>query len=203
MKDRLEARGLHGTRRIAFEDNPLPGVMHVGRVHPLVATLAETLTEGALDPQGSAIANPLGRGGVWRTRTVSQMTTLLLLRLRFKLVTSGRSASLMLAEEATGLAFGGTKTEAIRAGLDALTLLETEAAGNIADRVRQTRLEQAIARVPGYEDAIRTFAEARGRALSTDHLRLTDAARGGATIVVTPVLPADVIGLYVLLPEGE
>jgi superfamily II DNA or RNA helicase len=203
MKDRLEARGLHGTRRIAFEDNPLPGVMHVGRVHPLVATLAETLTEGALDPQGSAIASPLGRAGVWRTRSVSQMTTLLLLRLRFKLVTSGRSASLMLAEEATGLAFGGTKTEAIREDLDALTLLETEAAGNIADRVRQTRLEQAIARLPGYEDAIRAFAEARGLALSTDHLRLTDAARGGATVVVTPVLPADVIGLYVLLPEGD
>jgi hypothetical protein len=177
--------------------------MHVGRVHPLVATLAETLTEGALDPQGSAIANPLGRAGVWRTRTVSQMTALLLLRLRFKLVTSGRSASLMLAEEATGLAFGGTRTEAIREGLDALTLLETEAAGNIADRVRQTRLEQAIARLPGYEDAIRIFADARGKALSTDHLRLTDAARGGATVVVTPVLPADVIGLYVLLPEGE
>jgi len=110
----------------------------------------------------------------------------------------------MLAEEATGLAFGGTNTEAIWEGLDALTLLETEAAGNIADRRwRQTRLEQAIARLPGYEDAIRTFADARGQALSTDHLRLTDAARGGATVVVTPVLPADVIGLYVLLPEGE
>jgi hypothetical protein len=51
----------------------------------------------------------------------------------------------MLAEEATGLAFGGTNTEAIQDGLDALTLLETEAAGNITDRVRQTRLEQAIA----------------------------------------------------------
>jgi hypothetical protein len=41
------------------------------------------------------------------------------------------------------------------------------------------------------------------RSRVTDHLRLTDAARGGATVVVTPVLPADVIGLYVLLPEGE
>jgi len=203
MKDRLEARGLHGTRRIAFADNPLPGVMHVGRVHPLVATLAETLTEGALDPKGSAIANPLGRAGVWRTHAVSQMTTLLLLRLRFKLVTSGRTSNLMLAEEATGLAFAGTKTDAVRDGFDALSVLESEASGNVADRVRQTRLEQAIARLPGYDAAVRTFAEARGNALSIDHLRLTEAARGGATVVVTPVLPADVIGLYVLLPEGE
>ena len=35
------------------------------------------------------------------------MTTLLLLRLRFKLITSGRTNRLLLAEEATGLAFGG------------------------------------------------------------------------------------------------
>ena len=203
MRERLEARGLHGTRRISFEDDPSPGVMHVGRVHPLVATLAETLAEGALDPEGSAIANPLGRAGVWRTRAVSQMTTLLLLRLRFKLVTSGRSSRLLLAEEATGLAFGGLKAEVILDGLGALSLLEAEASGNIVDSVRQNRLEQAISRLPGYELAIRTFAEARGQALSADHLRLTDAARGGATVEVTPVLPADVIGLYVLLPEGE
>ena len=66
-----------------------------------------------------------------------------------------------------------------------------------------TAVESAISRLPNYELAIRTFAEARGRALSADHLRLTDAARGGAAVEVTPVLPADVIGLYVLLPEGE
>ncbi len=54
-----------------------------------------------------------------------------------------------------------------------------------------------------YEPAIATLAAERGRVLSEDHLRLTEAARGGATVEVAPVLPADVIGLYVLLPEGE
>ena len=41
----------------------------------------------------------------------------------------------------------------------------------------------------------------RAEALSYDHRRLTDAAGGGATVRVSPVLPADIIGLYVLLPE--
>ena len=52
IKERLEARGLHGTRRVGFDDDPVPGVTHLGRVHPLVAGLAEGLAEGALDPAG-------------------------------------------------------------------------------------------------------------------------------------------------------
>src|SRR3546814_7191804 len=115
IKERLEARGLHGTKKVGFEDDPAPGVTHLGRVHPVVASLAESLAEGALDPEGAAF-NPLGRCGAWRTRAVTQMTTLLLLRLRFKLVTSGRTNRLLLAEEATGLAFRGTSADAVAVG---------------------------------------------------------------------------------------
>src|SRR3546814_5016276 len=66
MRERLQQRGLKGTRRISFEDDPLPGVTYVGRVHPIVAVLAETLAEGALDPAG-ADGKALGRAGVWRS----------------------------------------------------------------------------------------------------------------------------------------
>ena len=45
--------------RISFEDRPEVDAMHIGRVHPLVATLAESLTEGALDAQsGERIPRP-------------------------------------------------------------------------------------------------------------------------------------------------
>jgi superfamily II DNA or RNA helicase len=202
MRERLTARGLAGSRRITFEDAPVPDVTYLGRVHPLVAILAEGLSEGALDPQGAAF-NPLGRSGVWRARIVGQMTTLLLLRLRFKLVTSGRNNRLLLAEEATALAFRGTAPELALAGPEALELLEAEAAGNLEGGAIARRLQAAHERLASYEPAIAAFADLRASALSEDHLRLTEAARGGATVEVVPVLPADVIGLYVLLPEGE
>jgi len=202
LRERLELRGLVGTRRIAFVDDPSPGVTHVGRVHPLVATLAETLAEGALDPQG-AEANPLGRAGVWRTRAVTQMTTLLLMRLRFQLVTSGRTNRLLLAEEATGLAFGGVGQIATLSGPEALALLEAEASANLETDTRIRHLDGARGRLPDYDGAITAFAQSRGAALSDDHQRLTDAAGGGSTVKVTPVLPADIIGLYVLLPEAN
>ncbi|MFS3135392.1 DEAD/DEAH box helicase [Gluconacetobacter sacchari] len=202
IKERLEARGLRGTRRVGFEDDPAPGVTHLGRVHPLVASLAESLAEGALDPEGAAF-RPLGRCGAWRTRAVSQMTTLMLLRLRFKLITSGRTNRLLLAEEATGIAFGGLAPAPILEGPFAIELLEAEAAGNLDELAATRQLQRAHERLVSYQSAIEAFAAERGAALSADHLRLTEAARGGATVEVVPVLPADVIGLYVLLPEGE
>lgn len=202
IKERLEARGLRGTRRVGFEDDPAPGVTHLGRVHPLVASLAESLAEGALDPEGAAF-RPLGRCGAWRTRAVAQMTTLMLLRLRFKLITSGRTNRLLLAEEATGIAFGGLVPAPILEGHSAIELLEAEAAGNLDELAAARQLQRAHERLVSYQSAIEAFAAERGAALSADHLRLTEAARGGATVEVVPVLPADVIGLYVLLPEGE
>lgn len=202
IRERVEARGLRGTRRVGFEDNPTPGVTHLGRVHPLVASLAESLAEGALDPEGAAF-RPLGRCGVWRTRAVAQMTTLMLLRLRFKLITSGRTNRLLLAEEATGIAFGGLAPALILEGHSALELLEAEAAGNLDQLAAARQLQRAHERMVSYQPAIEDFAAERGAALSADHLRLTEAARGGATVEVVPVLPADVIGLYVLLPEGD
>jgi superfamily II DNA/RNA helicase len=56
------AARLQGTRRISFLDDPNPGVTHVGGVHPVVAIMAETLAEGALDPQ-AAEGKALGRAG--------------------------------------------------------------------------------------------------------------------------------------------
>jgi superfamily II DNA or RNA helicase len=200
MRERLQQRGLKGTRRISFEDNPLPGVTYVGRVHPIVAVLAETLAEGALDPTAAA-GKALGRAGVWRSRAVTQMTTLLVLRLRYKLVTSGRSNRLLLAEEATALAFSGLSQQATAQAEDALALLETEASSNMDEQARIRQIEAAHQRLAAYTAAIEAFAHQRGEALSVDHLRLTEAAGGGATVKVSPVLPADIIGLYVLLPE--
>lgn len=201
LRERLAARGLTGTRTVTFKDDLQPDIAHVGRVHPLVATLAENMAEGALDPGGRQGGSPLGRAGAWRTRAVSRMTTVLLMRLRFTLVTSGRASRTLLAEEATALAFEGMEQDAAAGGADALALLEPEASGNLERSVIERRLSDALARIDGYGQAIATYADARAKKLSHDHQRVTEAARGGSTTEVSAVLPADIIGLYVLIPE--
>lgn len=202
LRERLAARRLTGTRLIGFEDNLPPEVAHVGRTHPLVALLAETMAEGALDPASVEGKVALGRAGAWRTRAVDTLTTVLLLRLRFKLTTSGRRT--LLAEEATALAFSPAATEAFVLGADALALLEADASGNIEPSVIARQIDAALTRLEGYQHAIAAYASMRATQLSEDHDRVKAATRGeGATTEVEPVLPADVIGLYVLVPEAN
>ena len=135
------------------------------------------------------------------SRNVTQMTTILLLRLRFTMTTSRRANRTLLAEEATGLVFEGIATTPTLTGHEALALLEAEAASNIEESAIRRRVEQALGRLETYSHAIADFAEQRAEVLSEDHERLTFAARGGATTEVKAAIPADVIGLYVLIPE--
>ena len=75
----------------------------------------------------------------------------------------------------------------------------------LADQLRlQFEVDQALTRLPEYDAAIRAYAQDRGDQLSEDHDRVKFATRGeGATTEVEAVLPADVIGLYVLVPEAN
>lgn len=70
LREKLAARNLSGTRAIGFGDKLPPDIAQIGRTHPLVATLAETMAEGALDPGGVEGKATLGRTGVWMTRGV-------------------------------------------------------------------------------------------------------------------------------------
>lgn len=202
LSERLAARGLTGTRLISFRDDPVADAAHVGRTHPLVSMLAEGISEGALDPDGVTGAKPLGRAGAWRSTAVQKLTTVLLLRLRFTLTTSGRKT--LLAEEASAVAFVRGEPSPIAVGPEALTLIEQAAAGDIAAPVIARQVREALDRLTEYQPAIAAYAQERAARLGEDHDRVKAATRGeGATTEVAPVLPADVIGLYVLVPEAN
>jgi superfamily II DNA or RNA helicase len=200
VAERLAARGLEGTVRLAFEEPPPAGAEMVGRSHPLPATLAESLLEGALDP-GSSPVSPLGRAGAWATSAVKAVTTVALLRLRYKLTVHGRRERLLLAEEAAALAWEGTAEKPVLAGEGVRALLEAPATSDLATVARQRLLGQARDRVAAtLEGTIAAHARERARVLAEDHARVRVAAAGSARITVEPVLPADIIGLYVLVP---
>jgi len=202
LSERLAARGLTGTRLISFHDDPVADAAHVGRTHPLVSMLAEGISEGALDPDGVTGAKPLGRAGAWRSTAVQKLTTVLLLRLRFTLTTSGRKT--LLAEEASAVAFTRGEAAPVAIGPEALMLIEQGAAGDIAAPVIARQVGEALDRLVEYQPAIAAYAQERAAQLGEDHDRVKAATRGeGATTEVAPVLPADVIGLYVLVPEAN
>ena len=64
------------------------GELYLSRTHPLVEGLASYVMDAALDPAGrTGDAGIARRCGVVRTQRVSRRTTLLLVRLRYHIVT--------------------------------------------------------------------------------------------------------------------
>lgn len=203
IRSRLEGRRLEGTLNLAFNEPPPRGAVMVHRAHPLTATLAEALLEAALDPQSSVIA-PLGRAGAWVSEAVNKLTVIALARLRFKLITrSGGRETLLLAEEAATLAWAPGDAAPSLTGPAAATLLEDPAASTLADLARTRVLAGALESLGS--DAARAglagYARGRAESLAADHARLRAAARMSGEVRVEPVLPLDLIGVFVLLPK--
>jgi hypothetical protein len=191
-----------GSIALSFDEPAAAGAEIVTRSHPIPATLAESLLESALDP-GSAPISPLGRTGAWPTAAVKSVTTVFLLRLRYKLTVHGRRERLLLVEEAGAAAFEATRSEAIATGGTAQALLDHPATGDLAAIARQRILAQARDRAALIlDDAIADYARRRSAELAQDHARVRAAGAGVPRVTVEPVLPPDVIGLYVLLPAN-
>jgi hypothetical protein len=85
----------------------------------------------------------------------------------------------------------------------ARALLDQAATGDLAPAARQRVLGQAIERIgTALDGPIAAYARERAQALAEDHARVRAAAQGSPRVSVEPVLPPDVIGLYVLVPAG-
>ena len=132
------------------------------------------------------------------------MTTVALLRLRYKLTIHGRRERLLLAEEAGALAWHAGSVDAALKGEPARALLETTATEDLDPIARQRLLTQAITRATtALDGSIADYARERSQSLGEGHARVRAAASGSARVSVEPVLPPDIIGLYVLVPAGH
>ena len=205
--ERLAARGLQGTQRITFEEPAPPNVEVVVRSHPLPSTLADFLLESALQPNETT-GHALGRCGVWATKDVSVQTFVLLMRFRFKLLVHGRQEKLLLVEEAGALAFVGDSDTPTHVGEDAFALLRSTATENLQPVAQDRIVRQALNRVAEMRAAkgpIAAYAAQRAEMLLADHERVRSATAsmpGAPRVTVEPVLPPDVLGVYVLIPGG-
>jgi hypothetical protein len=196
-----ERAGLDGKPAPLGFELPLPeGVLLVARTHPLVEALGGYLVDTALDPTLAAVA---ARCGAIRTAAVASRTTVLLLRARMHLdATQGGATTSLLAEECVVAGYRGRPEEPTwLAGDEAERLLAAEPAGNVPPEQRRLWLEAALAALPALESGIAALVEARAEEVLAAHQRVREAARlSGVRTTVRPVLPPDVLGLYVLMP---
>ncbi len=205
VRERLEVEGLEGSLLIDFEYPPAPRCRPLQRSHPLVSVLAETLLERTLSSLAFTEVNDpgvLGRVGCWVAENVTSRTLVALVRLRHQLTSQrGTQATALLVEEATAIAWTGGPD--LLEGPDALALLSPVPISDPPPHVRERAVAQALGQLETRMSELDAFAERRAQALLADHRRVREAAEALGRYSVKALLPADVIGLFVLLPKVD
>lgn len=205
LQERFESIGLTGTLKIAIR-HPIPsGVLHVNRAHPLVSALADYIAESALEFGDPALG---ARAGAMFTSGVEVRTTVYLLRLRYQMAIERRDAAghyglskSLLAEECLGVAVRGTAAPEMLNETDALALLSLESGRNMEDGQKIRLIRQALDAIPSLEPKFDAIARRRAEELLGDHRRIREASDArGIRYAVTPALPVEKVGVYVLMP---
>jgi ERCC4-related helicase len=211
LRERLAEENSGKPRLLGFK--PEQGAIFIHRSHPLVSIVADYILENALEKNRNGISPnsqaAAARCAVFETGSVNKVTTLYLLRVRHELDyimfakgKHGNQTKKLLAEESLVLG---------RTGRDSAELLKDEAVsplmnafptGNISPAVMIRELESAIAWFREHRDLFDEAAHKRADALLADHRTVRNASDARGQYNVKACLPADLIGVFVLLPEG-
>nr|WP_281771021.1 helicase-related protein [Lautropia mirabilis] len=169
------------------------------RSHPLVGLLAQYLLENALDSETPVAA----RCAVTLTENVEVVTTLYLLRLRHQLsYVRRREPFQMMAEETITLAVRGRVNPAWESGDSTSQLLACKPSGNLPVETIHREIHAALQFLADHPEQLEKLAHERANTLLADHQRVREAARDVGQYKVSPCLPVDVMGVYVLLPDS-
>lgn len=194
-----EAVGGSDRLRIAFEPVAGSKVAVLHRTHPIVEGLASHVLNAALDPVFGGIAR---RAGVIRSKAVKQRTILVLLRLRFHIVTLvGQEEKHLLAEDSMMAGFNGqpSKPEWL-SEQQAEDLLDVVPDANVTPDLAANQLVEITECLASLTPELEAMAEARGQALLDAHRRVRKAATGKKGTVRIDHSPPDLLGIYVFLP---
>lgn len=149
-------------------------------------------------------ASDLGRIGVWVTGAVQKKTTLVLLRLRHRLVQYVRvkGKKTQLVEETFCTGWSGSGSETLLMENLALKILSDPPVGTPAPQKILTEAEEALSKLRDMGRVLDHVAQTRAHMLLEDHRRSQSAAgKGSGSSEVEAICPVDVIGTFVLLPK--
>lgn len=184
--------------KVSF-DSPTPeGYHYVGRNHRFVEQLCQMLMANTLSRQGKSAA----RAAVIRTEQVAVKTTILLFRCR-NVIEEGKAGRQIVAEEMLLWGWRGTPNE--RSYLDhseAKELLASaRASSDMSREARSSFLENELNLLTTLETEFSSIAEEQSKKLVAAHERFSSLMDQRKFQVVYPVLPMDLLGVYILLPE--
>ena len=189
---RLQENGAELPRDLRYDD--------LTRAHPLVASLAGYVLESALDPvDEKPVAS---RSGAAVSKEVERVTRIFLLRLRHRLDT--RKRDLIVEEtQAVAVAGSGENAEWISSQAEVEKLLHFIPSSNLTGDAVRNAVRRALDYAESNKARFEEFAAERAKTLLADHRRVRDASDDRGSFGVKPILPVDVMGVFVLLPEED
>jgi len=188
---------------ISFKSPTPVGYKYIGRNHPFTELLSQTIINNAL--QGDS--NSAARAAVLRSKDVIHKTILFQLRVR-NVIMEQPSNKEIVAEEMWLWGYTGSVTskEFIRKEEAMRLLLNARASQNIEFPEQAYWLNEEMEWVNN-EEIFRSHTDVvaleRAQHLVDAHTRFKKLISGNKFKVVEPVLPMDVLGVYILLPETK
>lgn len=184
--------------KVSFESPTPEGYHYLGRNHRFVEQLCQLVMANTLAGQDKRAA----RAAVIRTREVTTKTTVLLFRCR-NVIEQGGSGHQIVAEEM--LLWGWRGIPQDREYLDhaeaKAMLAAARASSDLSLQSRSAFLENELQLLTSLGAQFDLIAEEQSKRLVAAHERFSALMDKQRFQVVYPVLPMDLLGIYILLPE--
>lgn len=183
---------------ISFQ-SPTPENHHyIGRNHRFVEQLCQMVMANTL----ARVDKKAARAAVIRTGQVKTKTTLMLFRCR-NVIEQIKANYQIVAEEMLLWGWRGTpQQKEFLDHHDAKTLLsEARATSDLSPQARASFLDNELKLLSQLDEEFQKVAEQQSKHLVESHQRFSALMDKQQFQVVYPVLPMDLLGIYILLPE--
>lgn len=187
--------------KISFQSPTPKGFRYIGRNHLLVEELCHFILSLAFDghPEYAKVA----RIAAIQTDAVTQRTTLIMFRVR-NVIKEVRSDQEVISEEMYlwGYAGSGNNTQTLEYAQAKDLLLQAKSLVQLPEERQRTDLARELKQFEQQKDKFLTLAAQRAENLVEAHGRFKDLVGGRRYEKATPVLPPDVMGVYILMPKA-
>jgi len=185
--------------KVSFYSPTPEGYLYIGRNHLFVEQLCQHLMAHSVKQDkhyGPA------RASVIRCRDVAIKTTLLLFRVR-NVIEEKQTGRELVAEEMLVWGYQGSASDNQILSPEEIKRLMEEAApsSNLTEQAREEFLQNELGMIKKMGPALDQIAISRSEILVEAHERFRKVIGGKRYKVVEPVLPMDLMGIYILLPD--
>jgi hypothetical protein len=201
LPDHIKAAiGVKDKMRISFESPTPEGYRYIGRNHRFVELLCQFMVALAFEKRDHF--KKVARASVMQTEAVKIKTTIIQFRVR-NLIRESGTGNDFVAEEMYLWGYEGSGNNARFLPYDEAKklLLTSVASGNLSSERQENELINELGIFKKLEKEFDKLAEARAENLVKAHSHFKKLIGGKKFEKVMPVLPPDIMGVYILIPK--